>query len=482
MKNWRTHCPAFMKRLWCQLAISYTLLAFCALTVLILLLYGMDDYKDFHAALGLDNVKEQVASERFTLAQGIRGAGNTGWLEKARDNIREKLMNLEYGSGTSIYRITSSSRPEVYVQIMDGSGHLLLSDPATLPERVATQFAAQAASAAGASDVRTLGDSGPIWVDMPIADDGNESIGRVRVLYVAEFNLWVQVQSLLAFLRFVWAPMFICSVPIGIACGFVASRYVTRQLHKMNEVTESWRQGNFEPRIALPDDDVLIRHSQHLNAMAQDLEMFLHLKQNLAVSDERNRMARELHDTVKQKLFALGLQLATVKTKPAVMDAARVHILEAEAITREAQHDLTEIITQLRPAGTGDIPFFERMVTLADDFRRRFGVRIDFDRPAPMQPPAQTEHHVLRIVQEALMNAVRHGKASHIVITGDIGPDAATLSIIDNGTGFDTTKQTDGFGIASMRGRMRDVPGGAFALESTADVGTRIRLTWKNDA
>lgn len=58
-------------------------------------------------------------------------------------------------------------------------------------------------------------------------------------------------------------------------------------------------------------------------------------------------MARELHDTVKQKLFALGLQLATAKAKPAVMEAAREHILEAETITREAQHDLMEIITQL---------------------------------------------------------------------------------------------------------------------------------------
>lgn len=481
MKNWRTHCPAFMKRLWCQLAISYTLLAFCALTVLILLLYGMDDYKDFHATLNLDSVEEQVASERLTLAQGIRDGGNTEWLEKARDNIRKKLMNLEHGSGTSIYRITSSSRPEVYVQILDKNGVLLLSDPAMLPERAATQFTAQAASSAAGSNIRKLGDNGPIWVDMPIPDDGNESIGRVRVLYVAEFSLWVQLQSLLAFLRFVWAPMFICSVPIGIACGFVASRYVTRQLRKMNAVTESWRQGNFEARIALPDDDVLIRHSQHLNDMAQDLEMFLRLKQGLAVSDERNRVARELHDTVKQKLFALGLQLATAKTKPAVMEAAREHILEAEAITREAQHDLTEIITQLRPAGTGDLPFYDRMTTLADDFRRRFGVRIDFDRTAPIQPAAQTEHHVLRIVQEALMNAVRHGKASHIVITGSIEQDAATLTIADNGTGFDTSKQTDGFGITSMRGRMRDVPRGTFALESTAGEGTRIRLAWKND-
>lgn len=95
---------------------------------------------------------------------------------------------------------------------------------------------------------------------------------------VCEFNLWVQFQSILDFLLMAWDNIIICSIPIGIACGLVASRYVTRQLQKMNEVTESWRQGHFDARIALPNDDVLIRHSRHLNDMAQDLEIYLNLK------------------------------------------------------------------------------------------------------------------------------------------------------------------------------------------------------------
>lgn len=482
MKTWRDHCPAFTRRLWCQLAASYTLLAFCALTALIIMLYGMDDYRDFHAALSLDNIEAQVASERRTIARGIRDADGAEWLEKARDGIREKLMNLEYGNGTSIYRITSSSRPEVYIRITDEEGRLLLSDPAELPENAAPHFIPQGEPTAARTSVKRLSENGPILVDMPIPDGHGERIGHARVLYVAQFNLWVQLQSLLDFLRFVWAPMFFCSIPIGIACGLVASRYVTRQLHKMNEVTESWRQGNFDARIELPDDDVLIRHSQHLNAMAQDLEMYLSLKQSLAVGDERNRVARELHDTVKQKLFALGLQLATAKSKPAVMEAAHAHILEAETIIREAQHDLTEIITQLRPAGADGAPLYPRLREIADDFGRRFGVRIEVHGTDPIQLAAHAGHHVLRIVQEALMNAVRHGNASDIVIAGTLDHGVATLTIADDGTGFDITQKTEGFGIASMRGRMRDVPHGTFELESAMGGGTRIILSWKNAA
>lgn len=486
MKNWLNYCPAFMKRLWCQLAISYTLLAFCAMTLLIIMLYGIDDYHDFHAAITLDKVEERVVSEKLTVAQAIRDADNTEWWNKARDNIRQKLINIEHVSGTSIYRITSSSLPEVYIQITDKNDHLLMSDPVDLPQKIAAQFAAQNAAQkkkpAAKSSVTQLAENEPIWVDMSITAGNDEIIGRLRVLYIAEFNLWVQLQSIFNFLLSTWSSVLLLSVPIGIACGLVAARYVTRQLQKMNEVTESWRQGNFDARIALPSDDVLIRHSQHLNAMAQDLELFLSLKQNIALSDERNRVARELHDTVKQKLFALGLQLATAKTKPAAMEAASEHILEAETITREAQHDLMEIITQLRPAGTSDTSLYERIGMIADDFKRRFDVSIELNCSDPVQCNAPTEHHVLRIVQESLMNAVRHGKASKIAIASKIDQDIATLTIADNGGGFDVAKKTHGFGITSMRDRTRDLPEGKFEILSAAQEGTRITLSWKKES
>ena len=482
MKKWLNLCPDFMKRLWFQLALSYTLLAFCAMTVLIVLFYGLDDYHDFRATITPENVEKLLASEKLTVAQAIRDGDNTEWLDKARDNIREILINTERGSGTALYRITSSSLPEVYIQISDRNDRLLMSDPVDLPGEVAAQFAAQKKLPTAKSSVKWLAENGPIWVDMSVTDGHDESIGRLRVLYIAQFNLWVQLQSILNFLLYAWGSLFFCSVPIGIICGLVASRYVTRQLQKINTVTESWRQGNFDPRIALPNDDVFIRHSQCLNDMAQDLEMYLSLKQKLAVSDERNRVARELHDTVKQNLFALGLQLATAKAKPTVMEAAGEHIFEAETLTREAQHDLMEIITQLRPAETSDISLSERIGRIADDFRRRFGVRIELSHLDSIRFDAPTEHHVLRIVQESLMNAVRHGKATQIVIAGSIDHEFATLRIADNGNGFDSNKKTGGLGITSMRERVRGLPHGTFEIRSTAGVGTEITLSWKNEA
>ncbi len=471
--------PAFMKRLWCQLAISYTLLTFCAMALLIVILYGLDDYKDFRAAITPENIQEEIAGEYLTVAQAIRGTGDEQWLKKTRDNFHKELLSLERNN-TGTYRVTRSSHPEIYMRITDGNGRVLLSDPATMPQPVENRFTMQEKQPASQTTVTKLERDGHIWIDMPVVNDDGSIAGRLRVLYIAEFNLPVQLNSIRDFLLYSWGHVFLLCLPIGIACALVASRYVTGQLQKMNKVTESWRQGNFEARIALPNDDVLIRHSQHLNDMAQDLKMYLGLKQNMAINDERNRVARELHDTVKQKLFALGLQLGTVKSKPAVMEAAREHILEAEAITREAQYDLMEIITQLRPAGIDASSLSDRVGMIAEDFRRRFGISIEIQMTGFPRVHSYTGHHILRIVQEGLMNAVRHGKASEITITGELKGNIATFIIADNGQGFDPRGKNGGFGLVSMRDRMNELPQGTFHIQSAIGNGTTITVSWES--
>lgn len=469
-----------MQQLWFQLSISYTLLNFFAMILLVVMLYGINDYNDFHAALTLDNVEQQVKGEMLAIAQALRDRDNVELLNKARDTISEKLSNLEHGSGTSLYRITNSCNPLVYLQITDSNHRLLLSDPSSFPEKVATRFTIPGRALTTTRPVAWLEENQSVWVDMPITNKHHEVMGYLQVLYIAEFDVLVQLRSVLSFLFYIWGKMLLLCVPIGIACGWLASRYVTRQLQKMNAVTTSWRQGDFEARIALPNDDVLIRHSQHLNDMAQDLEIYLNLKQSLAVNDERNRMARELHDTVKQKLFALGLQLATAKTKLPVMEAARTQILEAETLTREAQQDLMEIITQLHPAGTGHNLLYERIAMIAADFKRRFAVNIVLNPSPPIRCDAYAEHNVLRIVQEAFMNAVRHGKASDIVFASNIQQGITMLIIADNGSGFDTEQKTAGFGITSMRDRAQHLPQGSLTINSTLNIGTQITLAWKD--
>jgi NarL family two-component system sensor histidine kinase LiaS len=222
MRTWLNHRLAFMKRLWCQLAVTFALLTFCAMTLLIATLYGLDDYNDFRRSISLSNVEERVASEKLIVAQAIQDAGSTRWWNKARDNIRDKLTYIDDGDGSSTYRITSSSLPEVYIQISDSNDHLLMSDPADLPERIATVFSEQKNRPAATMSVTRLAGGGPIWVDMSITDDRGGVIGHLRIVYIAEFSFWVQLQSIFTFLLYVWWPVLLLSIPIGIACGLVA--------------------------------------------------------------------------------------------------------------------------------------------------------------------------------------------------------------------------------------------------------------------
>jgi two-component system, NarL family, sensor histidine kinase LiaS len=469
-----------MRKLWFQLALMYASLAVFTFSILIVIIYGYNDYKDYHQTLTLNNVQAQVLREKITVAQAILESGSLEWKKRALSNIHDRLVNLERENDkVEIYRITNSSLPEVYTRILDRNGNLLASDPIHFSPYIDNIFLSKQNAATTQIYTTWLArEGGPIWIETPIADEHNTILGKLQLLYVAKYDLRVQIGNIINFLAAAFDWMTICSVPIGVACGLVGSRYVTKQLRKMNRTTESWRQGNFTPRIALPSDDVLLRHSRHLNDMADDLEMYFNLRQNLAVSDERNRVARELHDTVKQKLFALGLQLATAKAQPSAMQAAGEHILEAETIAREAQHDLMEIITQLRPTKEGRNSLFERINTLAGDFRRRFDVDIDLKHFEKIECSVQTEHNIFRITQESLMNAVRHGKASAIVILCRLDRDEARLTIADNGNGFDPSQKTSGFGLESMRERARDLPGGAFTINSRDGAGTEVKLSW----
>jgi len=483
MKNLFNYYLTFMNRLWCQLAISYTLLSFFAIILIAIMLNSINNYTNFHTAITLENVERIIESEELIVAQAILDTKSVEWLNKARNNIREKLINLEQGSGSSIYRITSSSSPEVYIEIIDKNGSLIFSDFDNFSNKISPYLSKIKSQYAVKNSVQWLAKNGPILADKElIKHDNEERIGHLRIVYIAEFDPWIQFKSVMLFLFHIWGKVLLLSVPIGIICGLIASRYVTKQLQKMNEITESWRQGNFQKKISLPNDDVLMRHSEHLNNMARDLEMYLNLKQNLAISDERNRLARELHDTVKQKLFALGLQLATIKTKSAAMEFAGEHIFEAEAITREAQHDLMEIITQLHPTEGNNTSFFERIVMIAEDFKRRFGISIELKYSELLQCNAYMEHHILRIVQESLINAVRHGKASKIVIASERNDDTITLTITDNGVGFMTAQKTRGLGLVSMHERVQELPYGTLDIQSTVGKGAQITLSWRNES
>lgn len=462
MKKTNIKCPAFLDRLWRRLSLTFFVLSSVCMVILMITSSSIFNSRNLQQRVNSDYIKEVLQTQNRSILSPMLEKPTQHWPTTMATQLGEELYKLEGPDEDGmLYSINMSSIPLVEVRILDENKTLV------------GQYI---------SDEKRIFSEKAINISHVVKGSQGIVVGIVEVKLEAAFDPLLDAKNSLRWVIGAWPVVIVNSAIMGIIFGIVASKYVTGRLRNMNIVIERWRQGNFDARIILPNDDELTKHSQHLNDMAQDLELFLSLKQNIAVSDERNRVARELHDTVKQKLFALGLQLAVTKSKPAVMKVAAEHVLEAETITREAQHDLMEIITQLRPTGTSDSSLYERIANISDDFKRRFNVDIQLIGSQNMYCTTNTEHHVVRIVQEALMNAVRRGKASKISISSHVDQDVTTLEIRDNGSGFDASKKTGGFGITSMRDRVRDLPNGKFEIRSSPDAGTHITISWKNEA
>lgn len=206
-------------------------------------------------------------------------------------------------------------------------------------------------------------------------------------------------------------------------------------------------------------------------------------ERELAIAQERTRLARELHDAVAQKLFALRL---TAEAAAGLVEAdpqrARGHLARISGLAKQAAEELRAAVGELRPAELDEDGLAVAMRKQIDVLDRaqqtRGGPRVIFrDKPISALPPAH-EEVVLRVAQEALHNALRHAEAKRIELSlGPLPRGGATLSVTDDGVGFEKGSGTGerGLGLVSMRERADSV-GGTVRVTSVPGQGTTVRL------
>jgi signal transduction histidine kinase len=206
-------------------------------------------------------------------------------------------------------------------------------------------------------------------------------------------------------------------------------------------------------------------------------------ERELAIVEERTRLARELHDAVAQKLFALRL---TAEAAGGLVEAdpqrARAHLGQISALAGEAAEELRVAVGELRPAELDEDGLAQAMRKQIDVIDRahqtRGGPRVTFqEQPISALPPAH-EQVVLRVAQEALHNALRHAEAKRIELSlGPLPRGGAVLTVVDDGSGFDvaTGSAERGLGLVSMRERADSV-GGRVQVTSLPGQGTTVRL------
>lgn len=200
-----------------------------------------------------------------------------------------------------------------------------------------------------------------------------------------------------------------------------------------------------------------------------------------AILSERNRLAREIHDTLAQGLTATSVQLQLVKIhSTGDSDSAKQHIELAQQMVRESLEEARNSIWNMRPQvlETGDLAGALKNILkqLADGVVAETGFEV---AGRERRLPAIIETNVLRIGQEAITNAVKHAQAGHLRIKLDFGEKNFSLTVADDGRGFDAAHpppSDGGFGLVAMQERAKEL-NGQLKVRSAPGQGVEIALS-----
>lgn len=217
--------------------------------------------------------------------------------------------------------------------------------------------------------------------------------------------------------------------------------------------------------------------NRHLAELASREELLREAARNLAVAEERNRMARELHDSISQGVHGIVYSLRSLERL--LEDNSRgLEILgHLEQTADGTLKELRRLVMELSPSPLEDQGLEEALQLHCDLFARRqqLELTLDLDYHGGLTP--EQEVAIYRITQEALTNIYKHAEAKQVSVALKGGAGRAQLVIQDDGKGFEPETATGGHGLANMATRARQ-NGGNFELEAAPGQGTRLRVSF----
>ncbi|GAA1708551.1 sensor histidine kinase [Isoptericola hypogeus] len=242
--------------------------------------------------------------------------------------------------------------------------------------------------------------------------------------------------------------------------------------------------------------EAFVRESQTRQRTVDELtQARRHLAQaerEMAVTDERARLARDIHDTLAQSLSAIELLLrAAGDALGSDEEKARALVGQARGAARDSLAEARRVVQDLTPTDLDRTALLGALRAVADriagtsdtDAGRRRPLTVSVHATGRSRPlPVPLETALLRVAQSALANVVEHADAGRAQVTLTYEPDAVTLDVVDDGVGFDPAAIADdrsegrGFGIPAIRSRVREL-GGTLALEATPGGGTALAVT-----
>jgi NarL family two-component system sensor histidine kinase YdfH len=282
-------------------------------------------------------------------------------------------------------------------------------------------------------------------------------------------------------------PSQVGEVAAGCLALFVLGQWVSDDASKRNLFDWSFYLMLVVPLVPLGLGYALSQARERDRFLLHELE-FAHAQvqasaahvEELTLMTERQRMARELHDTLAQGLAGVIMQLEVAKSHlaPQRTNRAQEVVVQAMARARSTLADARQAIDGLRTFAAGPDGLPEAAIREIDRFTAATGIPCVADLAALAQTPAPLCEHVLRTITEGLANVARHAQARHVWVRAESDQEEVRIEVRDDGIGFEPaveTRRGGHYGLLGLRERAR-LGGGSLEVSSATGVGTTLRL------
>ena len=286
--------------------------------------------------------------------------------------------------------------------------------------------------------------------------------GNLSQVFHFLFNMFFVVLSLLILLYILWA-----------IANDNSMRSVNQDLRRIINNQPVKRQGDIEL------DKNMMRLSHKMRKLTKDLQKTENaqaLQSRDIIKKERGRIARDLHDTVSQELFAASMILSGVSQMADQLSKEDLHnqIQAVEAMLTDAQNDMRVLLLHLRPTELENKTLQEGLQMILKELTDKSNIHVVY-KDMVKKVPKRIENNLFRIVQEFISNTLKHAKASQIEVYLYQNSQEIQLKMLDNGVGYDLNASTDemSYGLKNIQERVDEMAGTVQFLSATGK-GTSI--------